>query len=148
MNTVTQPDLQEMDASLVDIASFNGVERLEASGLVETLEPRGFDDFLTGTGLRVLFFTGGEKRRRESHDVAIALRELLKDYRGQPLAGAIIESAAEEQKGRFRIVVEPSLAIALNGEPLEVLPGVRDWADYAAAFARYLGAPERRMNHE
>ena len=34
------------------------------------------------------------------------------------------------------------------GKTLEVLPGVRDWADYTRAFQRYLGAPQQEPAHE
>jgi hypothetical protein len=35
----------------------------------------------------------------------------------------------------------PSLALVHEGVTLEVIPGVRDWADYARALQRYLGNP-------
>jgi hypothetical protein len=101
---------------------------------------------LDAPGMTVLFFAGGAKRRRESHDVAVALREVLKAY-GSLVHGVLLrDDGAGALKERFRVVVEPSLVFVLGGETLEVVPGVRDWADYAGAFRRYLGEPGRQTS--
>ena len=70
-----------------------------------------------------------------------SLREILKDYRGQLRAALVDESDSAELQPRFRVLVAPSLALVNGGETLEVIPRVRDWADYARAFKRYLGNP-------
>jgi hydrogenase-1 operon protein HyaE len=90
----------------------------------------------------VLFFAGSNSRRNDAHDVAVALREVLKDYRDEVAAALVTRDEAELQP-RFRVSVLPSLVLVVGGEILEVLPRVRDWADYIQAFQRYLGAPQR-----
>ena len=50
--------------------------------------------FLAGDGLRLLFFAGPRSVRRESHDVAVALRELLRSY-GAAVRAALIDAEAE-----------------------------------------------------
>ena len=49
---------------------------------------------------------------------------------------------------RFRVLVTPSLVLLLAGATLEVIPRVRDWSDYTAAFRRYLGSPRARAATE
>ena len=121
------------------VARTDGIEDAVASGAFERLASADVDAWLDGPGVRVLLFAGPAKRRRDAHDVAIALRELLRSYPGQ--ASAAVFEAEEEagQMQRFRVTSAPSLALCAGGAVLEVVPGVRDWADYAAVFRRYLG---------
>ena len=109
-------------------------------GLLQPVDTASVDSFLAGQGLRVLFFPGGNSHRRDAHDVAVALREVLKDYRGSVEAGLVSGDEAELQP-RFRVLVLPSLVLLLGGEILELVPRVRDWADYVQVFQRYLGSP-------
>ncbi len=111
-----------------------------AVGLLQPVDGTSIDSFLAGQGLRVLFFPGGNSHRRDAHDVAVALREVLKDYRGKIEAGLVSANEAELQP-RFRVLVLPSLVLLLGGEILELVPRVRDWADYVQIFQRYLGSP-------
>jgi hydrogenase-1 operon protein HyaE len=111
-----------------------------ARGLLRPIDAASVDNFLSGQGLRVLFFPGTSSHRRDAHDVAVALREVLRDYRGGLEAGLVSGDEAELQP-RFRILVLPSLVLVLGSEILELVPGVRDWADYVRVFQRYLGSP-------
>ena len=111
------------------------------TGLLTSINNANIDDFLSREGLGVLFFAGSNSQRADSHDVAVALREILKDYRGQVHAGLIDQQDSAELQPRFRVIVAPSLILVHGGETLEVIPRVRDWADYARAFQRYLGDP-------
>lgn len=121
------------------IARTDGIEDAVASGAFERLAAVDIDEWLDRPGLRVLLFAGPPKRRRDAHDVAIALRELMRSYPEQASA-AVFEAEAEAgQMQRFRVTSAPSLALCAAGAVLEVVPGVRDWADYAAVFRRYLG---------
>jgi hydrogenase-1 operon protein HyaE len=108
-------------------------------GVLQTVDSTSVDDFLAGPGLRVVFFAGPGNQHGDSHDVAVALRELLKEYKNG-LCAALVEAAHEAQlQPRFRVVRLPSLALCIGGETLEVIPGVCDWGDYSRAFGRYLG---------
>jgi hypothetical protein len=122
------------------------IDTMLEDGLVCRVSASTLDEFINGEQLTLLFFGGGKGQRRESHDVAVALRELLKDY-GSQVSVAVIASADEaELQQRFRVAVLPSLVFVLAGEALEVLPGVKDWGVYTAAFQRYLGAPQAITN--
>lgn len=120
------------------------IDEMAASGVIEVLDAGDLDAFLAERGLRALLFCGAHTHSRETHDVAVALRELLKDYAGDVQAGVVAAGDDPALHGRFRVLVTPSLVLVLGGEILEVLPGVRDWADYSATFQRYLGTPRRR----
>ncbi len=111
-----------------------------AQGLLEEVNAGNIAGFIAGDGLRVLFFAGPHNQRSDAHDVAVALREVLKDYRGRVTAGLVAADEAALQP-RFRVLVLPSLVLLIQGEVLEILPRVRDWSDYVEAFQRYLGAP-------
>jgi hypothetical protein len=110
---------------------------MTSTGLLQIAGPDGIEDFLARPGLCLLFFAGGRQHSRETHDVAVALREMLKEYPAQ-LHAALIEHD-DQLRERFRVINTPSLVFVVGGKVQEVLPGVRDWSDYSAAFARYLG---------
>jgi len=117
-------------------------------GLIRPVGADGLEDFLDADGLCVLFFTGGKSRRGDAHDVAVALREIIRDYRGAVRAGLLDPEDEAGLQSRFRVLVSPSLVLVHGGATLEVIPGVRDWADYARAFQRYLGNPGSRAGAE
>ena len=120
---------------MTSIAIIDMLER----GVLQTVDAASVDSFLAGPGLQVVFFAGPGSQHGDSHDVAVALRELLKEYKNG-LCAALVEATHEKQlQPRFRVVRLPSLALCLGGETLEVIPGVRDWGDYSRAFRRYLG---------
>ncbi len=115
------------------------IDDMLAEGMLKPVSADELDAFLEGDGLRVLFFSGTKAHRREAHDVAVALREFIKDY-GEAFRARVI--ATEDEAAlhpRFRVQILPSLVFILGGEALEVVPGVKDWAVYTAAFQRYLG---------
>ncbi len=119
----------------------DAINEMLDSGQLQPVGSATIEHFLDGEGLAVLFFAGGGGRRNEAHDVAVALREIIKDYRGSLRAALVnAEEEAALQPG-FRVQRSPSLALVHEGVTLEVIPGVRDWADYARALQRYLGDP-------
>jgi Hydrogenase-1 expression protein HyaE len=108
-------------------------------GVLQTVDSANVDSFLAGPGLRVVFFAGPGNQHGDSHDVAVALREVLKEYK-DGLSAALVAAAHEAKlQSRFRVLTLPSLALCVGGDTLEVIPGVRDWSDYSRAFRRYLG---------
>lgn len=108
-------------------------------GVLQTVDAAGVDQFLDQPGLRVLFFAGSGNRHGDSHDVAVALREVLKEY-GNGLGAALVDRDDEALlQPRFRVLKIPSLVLCVGGEAMEVIPGVRDWGDYIRSFRGYLG---------
>jgi hydrogenase-1 operon protein HyaE len=111
-------------------------------GVLQTIDATTVDRFLAGPGLQVLFFAGPGNQHGDSHDVAVALREVLKEYSDGVKAALVARTDEAELQPRFRVLTLPSLALCVGGETLEVIPGVRDWGDYIRAFRRYLGEAE------
>jgi hydrogenase-1 operon protein HyaE len=100
------------------------------------------DSWLTAApGVSAILFAGINKDRPEGNDVAVALREMLRAYPDGLRIGVVREADEMKLKGRFRVIVLPTVVLTVRGEILELLPRVRDWADYAEVFARYLGRP-------
>lgn len=90
---------------------------------------------------KALLFAGVNNDRIEGHDVAVALREMLRLY-PQCLSVGVVETTDEMRiKDRFGVIVLPTLVILNRGEVLERMPRVRNWSDYAELFTRYLGKP-------
>ena len=117
------------------------IEDLLQRGLLQRVDADAIDAFLGGEKLQVLFFVAGHSQRGDNQDVAVALREILKDYHGG-LQAALVEATDDRLlQERFRVLALPSLVLTRAGETLEVIPRVRDWSDYVTAFRRYLGAP-------
>lgn len=78
----------------------------------------------------LLFFTGDPASRAETLDVAVVMPEILAVFQ-QRLRGAVVARAAEAAlAGRFRVAVHPSLVVTRGGDPIAVMPKIRDWSDY------------------
>ena len=131
--TMDEPTMD--DPTMASIAITDMLER----GALQRVDAASVDAFLKCEGLQVLFFAGSKSQRGDAHDVAVALREVLKDYAGQ-ISAALVAAPDEAQlQPRFRVLALPSLVLLLEGETLEVIPRVKDWSDYVRAFRRYLG---------
>lgn len=86
----------------------------------------------------LLFFPGLSQPRPEADDVAIVLPQLLRHFRGR-LRGAMVARAAEDLlKGRFQVMVAPSLVVTRGLEPLGVLPKIQDWSVYVEKIEAWL----------
>lgn len=82
----------------------------------------------------LLFFTGDPAQRAETSDVAVVLPEILAAFQRR-LRGAVVARSAETVlAARFRVVVHPSLVVVRDGQPLAVMPKIRDWSEYLATI--------------
>lgn len=89
----------------------------------------------------LLFFAGDPATRAETLDVAVVLPEILAAFQ-QRLRGAVVAREAEAAlASRFMVAVMPSLVVTRGGEPLAVMPKIRDWSEYMAVIAKAL-APD------
>ncbi len=122
------------------------IDDMVERGLLRQVDAGSMDAFLGDEKLRVLFFVAGHSQRGDNQDVAVALREILKDYPGQVQAALVDATDDQPLQARFRVLALPSLVLTLAGETLEVIPRVRDWSDYVTAFRRYLGNPGAPAN--
>ncbi len=124
-----------------ELNPYPAIAQMCSSGLLASIDRHNVDGFLAEVRPHLLFFPGPNAVRREAHDVAVALRELLGDYQGMIDAALVSDDAGAELAERFRASATPCLVLLTGSEILEVIPRVRDWSDYAAAFRRYLGNP-------
>lgn len=123
----------------------SAIDQITGSGLAASLGLDTVDDWIAHPDrLSALLFAGRAKRRREGHDVAVALRELARQYGGLLRVGVVDDVAEDRLMRRFGVIALPSVVLFVGGEPIERLPRVRDWGDYAAAARRYLGPPPSR----
>lgn len=114
------------------------IESLAADPSCEVLRMPGVDDFLARNSRALLFFTGDLARRREGHDVAVVVRELLASYRDRLRVGLIDRRDEAVLMARFGVVVTPAVACVRDGEPVEVVARMRDWPVFAQACDRLL----------
>jgi len=130
---------------MIDESHEVAIKQMLEAGTLTRLDPSTVDAFVEAPHPHLLFFPGPKSVKREAHDVAVALRELLLDYTGVIDAGLIPDESAGNLPQHYRAKATPCLVLMSGPEILEVLPRVRDWSDYAAAFHRYLG-PAPRTN--
>ncbi len=102
------------------------------------------DAFLAAEpGQVALVFTGEGKKRPEAADVAVVMREMLRDYRGLVRIGVAADKDEDALKQRFGVIVLPTVVLVQNGEVVERIPRMQDWANYAERFAARFGPPPR-----
>lgn len=125
--------------------STNAIDQVVRSGAATLITDDTADAWIAeGAVLSAVLFAGRGKRRPEGHDVAVALRELGRQY-GGALRIAVVDDAAEDAlMRRHGVVVLPSVVFFAGGAPIEKMSRVRDWSEYADAARRYLGPPPSR----
>lgn len=111
---------------------------------VPVVDQNSIDAFLSvaqGEAEHVLvFFSGQDKDRPESSDVAVVMPQLLSAYKGR-LRGAMVDPMAEaDLKGRFAVLMLPSLVLARGTQILDVFPKIIDWSEYVERIDSRLGA--------
>jgi hydrogenase-1 operon protein HyaE len=112
------------------------VAELLADPRTTTVEINALEAFVDGPGVRLAVLTGTPGRRPASHDLAVVVREFLRDPR-RDLRVAVVEGDCNAAaKERWGVRIEPSLLIARDGVVLEVIAGIRDWAVYAERVGR------------
>jgi hydrogenase-1 operon protein HyaE len=116
------------------------VQKLAREPGARRLDVDDVDDFTAGPGLRVLFYSGEGKRRPEAQDVAVVLRELLRQHQGQVQIGVLTDMAENKTKVRHGVVVLPTVVLMRDGEKLEAIARIQDWPVYADAVARHIDA--------
>ncbi len=121
------------------------IAALSAQHRLTTVDETDVDAFLTPAAGEaahtLLFFTGDPTSRSETLDVAVVMPEILAAFQRR-LRGAVVARSAEAAlMPRFRVAVLPSLVVTRGGEPVAVLPKIRDWSDYVATIGAAL-APD------
>lgn len=103
------------------------------------------DDFVAGTGTRLLFFTGDAVRFPESLDVAVVLPELQAALRSRPFQIGVVRRVDEDTLARrWGSQRWPALVFLRDGQYLATVHGMHDWADYVVRVQQAMDAPPTR----
>lgn len=84
----------------------------------------------------LLFFTGDLGTVPEARDVAIVVRELLRQHAGRIALGLVDRRDETAVMARTGVVVLPAVAFVADGKTVDVVARMRDWGAYAQAIER------------
>lgn len=121
---------------------------------IPVVDHQTIDAFLTPADgeaeCTLLFFAGLDMDRPETSDVAVVMPQLLGAYKDR-LRGAMIDPASEAGlKGRFAVLMVPSLVLSRGDAILDVFPKIIDWSDYVVRIDAHVGktAPIKSVVHQ
>ncbi len=117
-------------------ALLNSLVEKDGVALLNADEAEAFAEKTNGLG--VVFFTGDPEKKLETADVAVVLRELLSQAGPALRAGMIDREYEREAMDRLKVRVLPSLAFVHDGDVLEVIPKIQDWAVYVEKLGALL----------
>jgi hydrogenase-1 operon protein HyaE len=114
----------------------NLIEALAAHPACQVVRRTSLDEFLAQHPRAILFFTGDVTARPEGLDVAIVVRELLRQYDGRLALGLVDRRDETTVMAKTGVVVLPAVAFVAEGRTVDVVARMRDWSAYAQAADR------------
>ena len=112
------------------------IEQLATHTASEVVRRSGLQDFLARHPRALLFFTGDLAQNPEGRDVAIVVRELLRQYAGRVALGLVDRRDETAVMAKTGVVVLPAVAFVADGRTVDVVARMRDWGAYAQAAER------------
>jgi hydrogenase-1 operon protein HyaE len=103
------------------------------------------DDWLSGTGDRVLLLAGDPVRFPEGLDVAVVLPEIQRVLHGRFAIGVVRRSAEAAVARHFGSNRWPSLVFVRDGSYVSTLPGMHDWEMFVARVQEALTMQPSRI---
>ncbi len=97
------------------------------------------EQFLADAGVRVLFITGDVEQRPEVGDLTVVLREILRDYAGRVHVAVADRGEETLFRDQFDIKVFPNMAVFRDGQPVGLIPGMKQWDEYTDMVKKLLG---------
>jgi len=97
-------------------------------------------DFVSRSGVNVLFFAGDPNRYKETTDVAVVLPELVSATANELRPGVVARSAEIELQKIYGVRAWPSLVFVRDGGYLGAVSRMQDWSDYLVEIGRLLRA--------
>lgn len=88
--------------------------------------------------VQILFFTGDPAQRPEAQDVAVVLRELLRQHGAALQIGVVARSAEAALQPVHGVVMLPTLVFLRGGRFAGLLPKIQDWQVYARCVTALL----------
>lgn len=105
------------------------------------VEGAGLDAFLEEAADGALLFVRGEALRKpETADVAVVVRELLREFDGRLQVGVVADRDEAEIKRRYGVLAVPSVVYVRGGKAVSTIPRIADWPDYKRAAEQMLAA--------
>ena len=112
------------------------IEALAAHPASEVVRRATLQEFLSRHPRTLLFFTGDVVQRPEGLDVAIVVRELLRQYDGRLALGLVDRRDETSLMAKTGVVVLPAVAFVADGRTVDVVARMRDWNAFAQAAER------------
>jgi len=112
------------------------IEQLATHPASEVLRRSNLQDFLARHPRALLFFTGDLAQNPEGRDVAIVVRELLRQNAGRIALGLVDRRDESAVMAKMGVVVVPAVAFVADGRTVDVVARMRDWSAYAQAVER------------
>jgi hydrogenase-1 operon protein HyaE len=112
------------------------IEQLATDPASEVVRRSGLQEFLARHPRALLFFTGDLAQNPEGRDVAIVVRELLRQYTGRVALGLVDRRDETAVMAKTGVVVLPAVAFVADGRTVDVVARMRDWGAYAQAAER------------
>lgn len=122
------------------------IERLTDDLCYPEITLANHDDFVSETGLNVLFFPGDPTTVRDSTDVAVVLPELVFAFRGQLRPGVVTDIFGDGRilKRQYGFMEYPALVFVRSGEYVGKLTRIQDWGVYLDKISELLVCAPRR----
>ena len=104
------------------------------------------DNFVSESGLNVLFFPGYATTVRDATDVAVVLPELVEAFDGQLRPGVVTDVFGDSKvlKRKYGFTEYPALIFIRSGDYVGTIMRVQDWGDYLDRINALFAAPPRR----
>jgi len=116
------------------------IEQLATHPASEVVRKSGLPDFFARHPRALLFFTGDLAQNPEGRDVAIVVRELLRQHAGRIALGLVDRRDETAVMAKTGVVVLPAVAFVADGRTVDVVARMRDWGAYAQAVERLFAA--------
>jgi hydrogenase-1 operon protein HyaE len=116
------------------------IDQLVAHPGTEVVRRASLQEFLGRHPRALLFFTGDLAQNPEGRDVAIVVRELLRQYSGRLALGLVDRRDETVVMAKSGVVVLPAVAFVADGRTVDVVARMRDWGAYAQAAEHLFGA--------
>lgn len=125
--------------------NFSGLlDRLAAKHGLSDLDQAGFQAFMDGAGMGVVFLTDEPDIAAENWDTAVIFPELLAAMGNNLRAALMRPEQARGLMARFGLGRLPALLFLQEGGYVGAIEGLRDWSEYVNECATMLQKPLSR----
>jgi hydrogenase-1 operon protein HyaE len=97
-------------------------------------------------GMNVLFFPGDPASVRDATDVAVVLPELVAAFDGRLAPGVVTDvfGDGDALRQRYGFSEYPALVFVRDGQYIDTLTRIRDWAEYLVRIGALFDAAPKR----